>query len=191
MSVRPRNNTGYGLGIAAFAISVINLILFFGLAYFIFFENKPVCQNHGAEICVKTIEESSLPSESQESESEEKGKISDSEKDMIYQAVRGTTLEKNKKIDSAKEVSKLIWVALREHYNKHGQYPPEARDIFGTGSVPHSLNISEPPGKPYFYFDILGNGQVQARPNTVIDPSLSDVSNIMVSTRGSVTGGNY
>lgn len=191
MSIRTRKDAGYGLGIAAFAVSIVNLILFFGLAYFIFFENKPGSQTPRAEIAVKTIEESTRLSEGRNNAYEEEGKLSNSDKDMIYQAVRGTTLEKNKKIDEGREISKLIWVALREFYNKYGHYPPQERDIFGSGSYHPKLNLSRPPTNPYFIFDILNNGEVQARPNTSVDPSLGDVLDIRINCNGTLSGGDF
>ncbi len=182
---------GFGLAIAAFVISIINVLLVGALAYVTIFSPLEI-PTEGEKVIKVTISGDAISGLSAEKEAlTEEAELSSTEKDMIYQAMRGTVVAKEKKINRGREEAKMVWTAVREYYNNYGQYPPAAKDIFGTGSFSPGVKVSQPPGEPYFKYNILSEGSVSAVPNTSVDPSLGDVSNIIVSTDGIVRGGNY
>ena len=98
---------------------------------------------------------------------------------------------KKSKISEAKMVVKQIWQANQAYYEENGTYAAATDDIFGTGSVPQGLIVDTPSGEPRFEYDILANGAAQAEPNTDVDGSLGDVSNIVISADGVVSGGTF
>lgn len=98
---------------------------------------------------------------------------------------------KKSKVSEAKLVVKQIWTANQAYYEEKGAYCGSADDIFGTGSVPDGLVVDEPSGVPRFTYNILANGAASAEPNTTVDASLSDVSDINISADGVVTGGEF
>ncbi len=98
---------------------------------------------------------------------------------------------KKSKISEAKMVVKQIWQANQAYYEETGAYATATADIFGDGSIPTGLIVDTPSGEPRFDYDILADGAAQAVPNTDVDGSLGDVSNIVISTDGVVSGGTF
>ncbi len=98
---------------------------------------------------------------------------------------------KKSKISEAKLIVKQIWEAEGTYYEEHGTYTTTVTDVFGTGSVPAGLIVDTPSGTPRFTYNILANGAAEAVPNTSVDASLGDVSNIQISQDGVVTGGTF
>jgi len=187
-------NTGNGIGIAAFVISIVNLVFILALSFYILIEAAApfgiTHENDTGRIIALENEISSLRAEEQSPIAVEGG-LSKQEKDILYQTVRGTDIAKQKKIEQGREIAMMIWSAAREYYNKVGEYPPASQDVLRFGNCPIGVKVSPPPGTSYFIYSILANGQVMASPNTAVDASLGDVSNITVDCNGSVAGGNY
>ena len=187
-----RDSSGNGLGVAAFVISLINLLFILALSFYILSMvtkfAKTIYNSNTERIISLEKEISFLRAEKRLPIVDESG-LSLQEKDMLYQAVRGTDIAKQRKIGQGREIAKMIWSAVRDYYNENGEYPPAAKDIFGAGST--MLKVSPPPGTSYFRFDVLRNGEVMAAPNTSVDASLGDVSNICVDCNGYISGGIY
>ncbi|MGC9316152.1 MAG: prepilin-type N-terminal cleavage/methylation domain-containing protein [bacterium] len=98
---------------------------------------------------------------------------------------------KKSKISEAKMVVKQIWTSAQAYYEENGSWPATATDIFGSGTIPTGLIVDVPSGTPRFYYDVVADGGAQARPNTNVDASLSDVSDVTITSDGVVSGGTF
>jgi len=98
---------------------------------------------------------------------------------------------KKSKISEAKMVVKQIWTSAQAYYEENGAWPATADDIFGDGDIPTGLIVDAPSGTPRFTYDVDANGSATAKKNTDVDASLSDVTDIVISTDGVITGGTF
>jgi len=98
---------------------------------------------------------------------------------------------KKSKISEAKLVVKQIWESENVYYEENGTYTATVTDVFGTGTIPTGLVIDAPSGTPRFTYNILANGAAEGVPNTGVDASLGDVSNIAINQDGVVSGGTF
>lgn len=98
---------------------------------------------------------------------------------------------KKSKISEAKMVVKQIWTSAQAYYEENGSYPATAADIFGSGTIPTGLIVDAPSGTPRFNYSVGANGTATGTPNTAVDASLSDVSDVTITTDGVVGGGTF
>ncbi len=98
---------------------------------------------------------------------------------------------KKSKVSEAKMVVKQIWTSAQAYYEENGSYPATASDIFGSGTIPTGLIVDAPSGTPRFIYDVEADGVARAEANTAVDASLSDVTDVVISTDGVVSGGTF
>jgi len=100
---------------------------------------------------------------------------------------------KKSKISEAKLVVKQIWLAATTYYEENGSYPAAVADVLasGGGNIPAGMVVDVPSGTPRFTYNLLANGAANGVPNTAVDGSLGDVSNITVDINGVVAGGTF
>ena len=77
------------------------------------------------------------------------------------------------------------------YYEEYGEYTNSSLDVFGTGGIPSGLVVDKPAGEPRFTYFLTNDGRAFAVPNTFIDASLGDVTNILVDQSGKLSGGSF
>jgi len=105
---------------------------------------------------------------------------------------------KKSKISEARMVAKQIWQAEQVYYEEYGRYTTGVTDVFGTGGIPDGLVVDTPSGQPRFTYDIADFStsiattyHVRGVPNTSVDASLGDVSNVEINVSGTISGGTF
>ncbi len=103
---------------------------------------------------------------------------------------------KKSKISEARMVVKQIWTAEQVYYEETGSYTATVADLFDwsddtADNIPSGLVVDIPSGEPRFIYYIDANGGAHAEPNTSVDASLGDVSNVVIDSDGNITGGTF